>query len=208
MLRRTMQTTGWGAAGVVLLSALVAVGCGGSGSVTGPELPGEEIYLQGGSAMLRVDRTLDFGTGGAFEMETELTLTTDQIFITDPNQRSRVFGYTEAEAEAILIGTGTGGSHTETAWIPVEYQVEGVFHPAPRCEWELKIIETLFLSKVTSIHSTLFGTISVDGLGADRLTDFDVEFDQQTRDYAVIGAQGNMFSIFDIVLPEGTGCRF
>jgi hypothetical protein len=208
MPRKAVQAARPRAAGVVLMGCLVAVGCGGSGSATTPELPGEEIYLQGGSAMLRVDRTLDFGTGGAFEMETELTLVTDHTFVAYSNERANVSGYTEAQAEAILIGTGTGGSHTETAWIPVEYQVQGAFYPAPRCEWKLKIIETLLLSEVKSIDSSIFGTIPVDGLGADRLTDFDVEFDQATRDYAVIGAQGNMFSIFDIVVPEGTGCRF
>jgi len=174
------------------------------------ELPAENVYPEDGSAMLKVDRSLDFGAGGSWKLATDVTLLTYHGLVGDPNLPTRVTGHAEAEVEAVAVGTGqTGISHTETTMIPVEYQVEGKFYPAPRCEWELKVIETLFLSKVTSIQSTVLGTIPVPGLGPDMLTDFDVEFDQQSRvQVDIAGTYSVYWEIYDIALPAGTGCNF
>jgi hypothetical protein len=82
-MERKRQTAGPGAAAAILLACLVAAGCGGGGSLTMDELPGESVYPGDGSAMLRVNRTLDFGAGGSWELETEFTLLTFHSLVRD-----------------------------------------------------------------------------------------------------------------------------
>ncbi len=140
------RSAGSGPVGLLLLSCLAAVGCGGDSSPTSPELPAEEIYLGQGSAVLSIYRTTDLGAGGHFELETELTLYTDHGLEATATAPKRVRGY--ADTEAVILASGTGTSHTMTALIPVEYRIDGTFYPAPRYPWQLQIVETPFLDVV------------------------------------------------------------
>ncbi len=208
---------------IPLFSSLLAliVACGSNPVAESPgedgqqeapsEMQGVEVYPGEGSATLKVDRTWDWVLG-EFVMEAEfLILTQHGMVVGEPEQPTRVFGSAEAEFFATIVGTGTGGSHTTTATGPVTYEVEGTFDPAAGgCVFDLVVTETIHLSQVTSAENSLLGVIPFpEGLGADEVSTFQVEFDEQSLDSFIIAGQHNSsFTLADVVLPDGTGCNF
>lgn len=219
----------------VRLAVLVTVGnllllsaCGGSG-VTLPnelpadeavlgegadetEIPGEEIFLGEGSAMLKIEREWEFGALGFFEMVADFTIRTTHGLLEEPGKTNKVFGSTESEFTLELGRTGTtGGIATTTATGPVGYEVEGFFYPAAEgCEFHFVVTETLRLSQVTSMTDTQLGVLPVPGLGADIVTTFEVDFDPEALDFFIFAGSSatSSFTLYDIVLPDGTNCSF
>lgn len=183
-----------------------------AGVTSAPELPAEEIYLGQGSAMLNIERNWDFGTLGYFEMGADFTIYTYHGLVGEPGETNKVTGLTESEFTLELGRTGTtGGVAFTTATGPVTYEVDGFFYPEAAgigCEWHLVVTETLHLSLVTSMMDTQLGAISVPGLGEDIVTKLDIEFDQEALDYFIIAGGHASFSLYDVVLPDGTGCSF
>jgi len=110
------------------------------------------------------------------------------------------------------VGHGAGGGHTVTATGPVQYEIEGHFYPATEgCTFKLVVTEKMLFSKVREVQSSLFGAIPTGpgGLGEDQTTVFRPEFDQESKDFFIIaGNHVTSFSLYDIALPEGTGCDF
>ncbi len=89
--------------------------------------------------------------------------------------------------------------------------MEGTFDPAAGgCVFDLVVTETIHLSQVTSAENSLLGVIPFpEGLGADEVSTFQVEFDEQSLDSFIIAGQHNSsFTLADVVLPDGTGCNF
>ena len=184
---------------------------GGEAQVEAPtEMRAEEVYPGEGSATLKVDRTWNWVLG-EFVMVEEFTIQTQHGLVGEPGETNRVFGSTESEFHATIVGTGTGGSHTTTATGPVTYEVGGVFYPGSEgCAFDLVVTETIHLSQVTSMENSVLGVLPVpEGLGADEVSRFEVEFDEQSLDFFIIaGAHNSAFTLTDVVLPDGTGCNF
>jgi len=177
------------------------------------EMPAEEIFQGEGSAMLKIERNWDFGTLGYFEMGADFTFYTFHGLVGEPGETNKATGSTESEFTLELGRTGTtGGVATTTATGPVSYEVEGFFYPSAAgigCEFHLVVTETLRLSQVTTMTDTQLGELPVPGLGEDIVTTFDVEFDQQALDFFVIGGENSSsFTLYDVALPDGTGCSF
>lgn len=177
------------------------------------EMPAEEIFQDQGSAMLKIERDWDFGTLGYFEMGADFTFYTFHGLVGDPGETNKATGSTESEFTLELGRTGTtGGVATTTATGPVSYEVEGIFYPSAAgigCEFHLVVTETLRLSQVTMMTDTQLGELPVPGLGEDIVTTFDVEFDQQALDFFIFaGEDYASFTLYDVALPDGTGCVF
>ncbi len=222
---------GVAAAAAVLLGIWAAVGRGASPdaslpdaatSSTGPtttielpdevELPAAVLGLGNGSAMLKIDRTLEVPLG-LFEFTADFTLNTFHGLVGEPGQTNEIAGSTESEYTVVMTGVGsTGISHTTTMIGPLVYDVTGTFHPASGgCTFDLTVIETAVLSEVTSMVNTVLGELPVppEGAGADVITSFDVQFDEESLDFFVItGEYSSSFTLYDVALPDGTGCSF
>lgn len=184
-----------------------------AGVTAPPELPGEEIYPGEGSAMLKIERDWNFGALGYFEMGGDFTIYTFHGLVGEPGETNKVTGSTESEFILELGRTGTtGGVATTTATGPVSYEVEGFFYPEALglgCEFQLVVTEILHLSLVTTMTDTQLGELAVPGLGEDVVTTFDVEFDREALDFFVFaGEDYASFTLYDIALPDGTGCLF
>jgi hypothetical protein len=118
-----------------------------------------------------------------------------------------ITGQVEGLYDVLLTGTGTaGGSHTLTGQVPASIEVEGWFHPYPRCAFELHFTLYLAFSEVTSFESSIVGTIP-GNLGEDTV-DFlpKITLSGPTYYYAV----GDAFvvSIDSVSLEGDTGCTF
>lgn len=172
-------------------------------------LNSEEISLEGdGTFMLEVDRSIDWGPGGSITLQAEFTVYMHDVV--GPGQKQVLSGGTETEADFVVNAYGTEGSHTSTWSLPVRYDVIGDFYPAPRCELEIDLTETMYLSRMTVIDSTLVGPIPGDFETVEDLKDtFKLKFMQGSYHFNIgEGMSTAVFRVSDFVLPQGTGCSF
>jgi len=121
-------------------------------------------------------------------------------------EQALVTGETEGLYDVSITGTGTVGSHTLTGKVPATITVDGMFYPYPRCAFELHFTLYLAFSEVTSIESSIVGTIP-GNLGEDTV-DFLPKITLSGPNYYYPVGDAFVVSIDNVLLEGDTGCTF
>ena len=114
----------------------------------------------GGSAMLRVQHSIIAPLMEVIIDESFTILI--EVDPAEPRGGTMIWGISEGFADFSITSIGAAGTHITTWQVPVSYEVNGAFHPFPRCEFEMQITEYLTLSEPIVVENTAVGEFIVD----------------------------------------------
>jgi hypothetical protein len=128
----------------------------------------------------------------------------------NPEHQAIVFGKGNGVAVLDSGAAGTGGSYTQTAEIPTEYDVKGYLIPDKvECKLILTVKETIILSKGYVLRGNPIGDVEVPGSPDTTATYPVLSFDESDPKMIVVyGSTTSVFTIEDWCLPEKTWCTY